>query len=170
MDSSTGLLKRWTSISPSSTNWPRCRARWWRWPAPWSRPSDARGRACSWATVAAHAIASPCLLGWCFKRGYRWKSHLVDQSYRSHHLHFWNTTLPRTLRDLLIFQCSRWRVNLQVFCRQKSGNGRPVCLCLCQSCVRGSQWSCVARDPGYTRPLVTASQEWVMLHKRRTGA
>jgi proteasome assembly chaperone (PAC2) family protein len=27
-------------------------------------------------------------LGWCFKRGYRWKQHLIDQSHRSRHLHF----------------------------------------------------------------------------------
>jgi hypothetical protein len=40
--------------------------------------------------VADHAAAFSrhFLHGWCFKRGYRWKQHLIDQSHRSRHLHF----------------------------------------------------------------------------------
>jgi hypothetical protein len=31
---------------------------------------------------------SPAEFRWCFKRGYRWKQHHIDQSHRSRHLHF----------------------------------------------------------------------------------
>ena len=35
-----------------------------------------------------HPCRSAYGTGWCFKRGYRWKEHLVNQSHRSRHLHF----------------------------------------------------------------------------------
>jgi hypothetical protein len=52
---------------------------------------DPGGHGGVWHLRAHGVSAGPAIVkydGWCFKRGYRWKSHFADQSPRSHHLHF----------------------------------------------------------------------------------